>query len=136
MAATLMEAVDTENADAYAALVKELGVERYCHQLCHWLCRLICWRFCRCVCPPPRPRPWFTHVGHVHIYGDIDPVTGLTNKAVFGHGGQATASSSASNCAASARPARPPRPASACATASSTSVEARGRPWSAASCAR
>ena len=87
MAATLIDAVDSENADAYAALVKELGFERYCHQLCHWLCRLICRRFCWCVCPPPRPRPWFTHVGHFHIYGDIDPLTGLTNKAVFGHGG-------------------------------------------------
>jgi hypothetical protein len=85
--AKLVEAVETENAGAYAELVTKLGYERFCHQLCHWLCRLICRRFCRCVCPPPRPRPWFTHVGHFHIYGDINAGNGLTNKAVFGHGG-------------------------------------------------
>ncbi len=87
LVAKLIEAVDTENSDAYAELVNKLGLERFCHQLCHWLCRLICRQFCRCVCPPPRPRPWFTHVGHFHIYGDINAANGLTNKAVFGHGG-------------------------------------------------
>jgi hypothetical protein len=83
----LLEALDAENVDAYVDLVKRLGFERYCHQLCFWLCRLVCRRFCWCVCPPPRPRPWFTHVGHFHIYGDIDPASGLTNKQVLGHGG-------------------------------------------------
>lgn len=87
LVAKLVEAVETENADAYAELVNKLGFERFCHQLCYWLCRLICRRFCRCVCPPPRPRPWFTHVGHFHIYGDINAANGLTNKSVFGHGG-------------------------------------------------
>lgn len=87
LATKLIHAVETENAEAYAELVKLLGFERYCHQLCHWLCCVICRRFCRCVCPPPRPHPWFTHVGHFHIYGDINPANGLTNKAVFGHGG-------------------------------------------------
>lgn len=85
--AKLVEAVETENDKVYAELVSKLGFERFCHQLCFWLCRFICWRFCRCVCPPPRPRPWFTHVGHFHIYGDINPADGRTNKAVFGHGG-------------------------------------------------
>jgi hypothetical protein len=83
----LIDAVETENADSYAELVRQLGFERYCHQLCHWLCYLSCQLYCRCVCPPPRPRPWFTHVGHFHIYGDIDASTGLTNKSVFSHGG-------------------------------------------------
>ncbi|MFA7061344.1 MAG: hypothetical protein WC156_11065, partial [Pedobacter sp.] len=83
----LVVAVDDENADVYAELVKKLGLERFCHQLCHWLCRLICRRFCQCVCPPPLQRPWFTHVGHFHIYGDINAANGLTNKSVFGHGG-------------------------------------------------
>lgn len=83
----LVAAVETENAEAYAELVNKLGLQRFCHQLCAWLCRLVCRRFCRCICPPPRPRPWFTHVGHFHIYGDINPADGLTNKSVFGHGG-------------------------------------------------
>ncbi|HVN54393.1 MAG TPA: hypothetical protein VMT46_08690 [Anaerolineaceae bacterium] len=87
LTARLVDAVESENADAYAGLVKELGFTRYCHQLCHWLCYLSCWRFCVCICPPPRPHPWFTHVGHFHIYGDIDSGTGLTNKAVLSHGG-------------------------------------------------
>ncbi|MGD1877040.1 MAG: hypothetical protein ACFB13_06015 [Kiloniellaceae bacterium] len=85
--ARLVAAVDAEDADSYAALVKELGLTKFCHQLCHWLCGLWCRRFCWCVCPPPKPRPWFTHVGHFHIYGDIDSTNGLTNKSVLGHGG-------------------------------------------------
>lgn len=36
---------------------------------------------------PPVDDPLFTHVGDFHIYGDVDPATGLTNNAVFGHGG-------------------------------------------------
>lgn len=36
---------------------------------------------------PPVDNPLFTHVGDFHIYGDIDPATGLTNNAVLGHGG-------------------------------------------------
>lgn len=87
LVARLVEAVENENTEAYAELVNKLGFERFCHQLCFWLCRLSCRRFCLCVCPPPRPRPWFTHVGHFHIYGDINPANGLTNKSVFGHGG-------------------------------------------------
>ena len=83
----LVAAVDEEDADTYAELIKELGLVRFCHQLCFWLCGLWCRRFCWCVCPPPKPRPWFTHVGHFHIYGDIDAGNGLTNKAVLGHGG-------------------------------------------------
>ena len=85
--ASFVEAVAREDADANVELIKTQGLERYCHRLCFWLSRLICRRFCWCVCPPPRPRPWFTHVGHFHIYGDIDAGSGLTNKAVLGHGG-------------------------------------------------
>lgn len=36
---------------------------------------------------PPFDNPLFTHVGDFHIYGDINPANGLTNSAVFGHGG-------------------------------------------------
>jgi len=85
--AALLTAIDTEDTDSYAKLVKKIGFERFCHQLCFWVCRLWCRRFCWCVCPPPRPRPWFTHVGHFHIYADIDGASGLTNKPVLGHGG-------------------------------------------------
>ncbi|MEQ1601166.1 MAG: hypothetical protein HOP04_04045 [Methylophilaceae bacterium] len=68
----LVNAVETENAAAYAELVKKLGYERFCHQLCHWLCRLSCRRFCRCVCPPIDTIPLFTHVGGYHV----DPIYG------------------------------------------------------------
>ena len=74
LVAKLIDAVETENAGAYAELVKKLGFGRYCHQLCHWLCRLSCRRFCRCVCPPSDTIPLFTHVGVYHvdsIYGDF-----------------------------------------------------------------
>jgi len=36
---------------------------------------------------PPVENPWFTHVGDFHIFADIDPTTGKTNKQVLGHGG-------------------------------------------------
>lgn len=85
--AALIAAIDAEDEKTYAKLVKKLGFERYCHQLCFWVCRLWCRRYCRCVCPPAPSRPWFTHVGHFHIYGDINPANGLTNKSVLGHGG-------------------------------------------------
>ena len=76
-----------EDAETFGALVKKLKLERFCIQLCHWLCFFRCRVFCRCVCRPRFDHPWFTHVGDFHIYADIDPGTGLTNKAVFGHGG-------------------------------------------------
>lgn len=74
LVAKLVDAVETEDAGAYAELVKKLGYERFCHQLCYWLCRLSCRRFCRCVCPPIDTIPLFTHVGAYHvdpIYGDF-----------------------------------------------------------------
>jgi len=74
LVAKLVDAVETENTEAYAELVKKLGFERFCHQLCYWLCRLSCRRFCRCVCPPIDTIPLFTHVGVYHvdpIYGDF-----------------------------------------------------------------
>lgn len=83
----VIEALAAGDVGRWQELVKRFGVERFCHQLCFWACRLWCRRWCLCVCPPPRPRPWFTHVGHFHIYGDIDGASGLTNKAVLGHGG-------------------------------------------------
>lgn len=83
----LLKAVESEDEKRYVELLKQHGLERYCFQLCHWLCHLVCRRFCFCVCRPPRPRPWFTHVGHFHIYADIDATSGLTNKAVLSHGG-------------------------------------------------
>ncbi len=82
----LSGAVGREDPEAFAQAVKELQLERFCIQLCHWLCFFRCRVFCRCVCGPDN-HPWFTHVGDFHIYADIDPGDGLTNKAVFGHGG-------------------------------------------------
>jgi hypothetical protein len=83
----LNAALIPEDPEKFASLVRELGLERFCIQLCHWLCYVRCFWFCRCVCRPPFNNPWFTHVGHFHIYGDINASTGLTNGAVLGHGG-------------------------------------------------
>ena len=56
-------------------------------ELCHWICFMRCRRFCIRVCPDPYYNPIWTHVGHFHIYADIAPGTGRTNKDFFGHGG-------------------------------------------------
>lgn len=83
----LARAALREDAEAFVDLVKKLQLERFCIQLCHWFCFFSCRVFCRCVCRPPFDNPLFTHVGDFHIYADIDPGTGLTNKQIFGHGG-------------------------------------------------
>jgi hypothetical protein len=83
----LSTAVGAGDVKAFAAVVEELRLQPYCIQLCQWLCFVRCRRFCFIVCPPPFNHPWFTHVGDFDIYGDIDPGTGLTNKAQAGHGG-------------------------------------------------
>ncbi|HEY2357721.1 MAG TPA: hypothetical protein VGH86_09745 [Phenylobacterium sp.] len=70
--AKLVDAVGAENGEAYAALVKEFQLERFCIQLCHWICFEICRIFCFCVCPPPETIPLFTHVGSYRV----DPIWG------------------------------------------------------------
>jgi hypothetical protein len=91
MLGRLSDAIEAEDADAFAATVEELKLGRFCAQLCHWICSWHCHLLCRCVCPPVL-RPWFTHVGHFDINADIDPATGLTNKGLtftglYFHGG-------------------------------------------------
>ena len=66
----LVEAVHTANVEAFAALLKELQLERFCVQLCEWVCFEICRLFCFCVCPPPVVTPLFTKVG---VYR-VDPI--------------------------------------------------------------
>jgi len=85
----LSAAVGAGDAKAFAAQIDQLKLQRYCVQLCHWLCFVRCRRFCFLWCPPIYNHPWFTHVGDFNIDTDIDPGTGLTNKAVIGHGGTA-----------------------------------------------
>lgn len=58
----LVDAVDREDVEAWKALVAELKLERFCHQLCHWLCGLKCRWVCRLFCPPP---PLITAVGFI-----------------------------------------------------------------------
>jgi hypothetical protein len=82
----LIAAVRAGDAKAYAAIIKELELERYCIQLCHWVCTLLCRQFCILVCPPIFLHPWFTHVGDFSITADFD-ATGLTNKSEAAHGG-------------------------------------------------
>ena len=83
----LVAAFRAGDAEAFGGLVKELQLERFCLQLCHWICFEVCELFCFCVCPSPFDNPLFTRVGDFAIYADIDPLTGLTNTGIYGHGG-------------------------------------------------
>jgi len=83
----MMVAVRAGDAKAWSAVLIELKLQPYCIQLCHWICGLVCHEFCVLVCPPIFLHPWFTHVGDFSITADIDPGSGLTNKAEAGHGG-------------------------------------------------
>ena len=90
--ARLTEAVSSDNAEEFEAIVNQYELQRYCIQLCHWICVVICRRFCFCVCPNPAGQPWFTTVGYFDIYSDIDATSGKTNKGLpysglFFHGG-------------------------------------------------
>jgi hypothetical protein len=70
----LSAAVGAGDANAFATLVGELQLQRFCLQLCHWICFLRCRRFCILICPPQDTIPLFTHVGVYHvdpIYGDF-----------------------------------------------------------------
>ncbi len=58
----LVDAVDREDVDAWADLVKRLKAERFRHQLCHWLCMVRCRLICRQMCPP---KPLITNIGSV-----------------------------------------------------------------------
>jgi hypothetical protein len=60
----LLDAIDKEDAQAFRALVAELKLERFCHQLCHWLCFVRCRYVCELMCPPV---PLITRVGAIPI---------------------------------------------------------------------
>ena len=82
----LVRAAESRNAKLYEAVVDRFGLEPYCWQLCGWVAEVVCEGFCRCVCVPPAPRPWFLTVGNFDIFTDIDPVSGKTNKALSAPG--------------------------------------------------
>jgi len=71
--ARLLAAVESRDAKAFSALVREHKLEPYCLQLCAWFCYGICYEYCFCVCPPPQSDtiPLFTAVG---IYS-VEPAT-------------------------------------------------------------
>jgi len=69
--AGLVDAVLAQNADTFAAQVKQLEVAPFCLQLCHWICFSICKQFCICVCPQAPTIPLFTHVGQYKITTDF-----------------------------------------------------------------
>jgi len=84
----LSAAVGAGDEAAFAAIVEELQLQRFCLQLCHWLCFLRCRRFCVLICPPPNLFPWFTAIGAYEYLTDVDstpPGTGLTvdNRAFY-----------------------------------------------------
>ncbi len=83
----LSAAVGAGDAEKWAVLLKKFKLERFAFQLCHWICGWRCYRFCHRVCIDIDYHPWFTHIGHFTITGDISPATGLTNGPKLGHGG-------------------------------------------------
>jgi hypothetical protein len=60
----LSAAVGAGDPKAFAAIVSELKLQRFCIQLCHWICFLRCRRFCILVCPKPDTIPLFTHASN------------------------------------------------------------------------
>ena len=78
----LVTAVQNGDQASYSRIVAGFGLRAYCLQICAWICTVSCRGFCICVCPPANLDPWFTTVGDFGIYSDIDPSTGLTNKAL------------------------------------------------------
>ncbi len=74
----LSSAVEAEDAQAFAAIVDERQLGRFCIQLCHWICFFHCQRFCICVCPP-RSAAYFIKVGQ-YEYSEVYPLGGITPK--------------------------------------------------------
>jgi hypothetical protein len=58
----LVAAVDQEDAETFQAIIKELQLGRFCHQLCHYLCAVRCRLVCKQLCPP---LPTITKVSHI-----------------------------------------------------------------------
>jgi hypothetical protein len=87
LAATLVDAVARNDAQAYAGIVARLGLEPYCLQVCSWVGSLICFEFCLCVCPNPTLQaPEWTNIGYILVASDID-ATGKTTVSRSGAGG-------------------------------------------------
>ncbi|MBV8681959.1 MAG: hypothetical protein JO111_03730 [Caulobacteraceae bacterium] len=87
VAASLVDAVARNDAQAYGALIARIGFEPYCWQVCSWVGSLICFEFCLCVCPNPQVQPpeW-TNIGYILVDSDID-ATGKTTTSRSGAGG-------------------------------------------------
>jgi hypothetical protein len=62
LAKRLLDAVDRQDVERWRALIAELKLERFCHQLCHWLCFVRCRRICKRLCPDP---PMITEVAFI-----------------------------------------------------------------------
>ncbi len=73
----LIDAVDKEDVETFRALVTELQLQRFCHQLCHWLCGLKCRWACKVLCPPDR---LITRVGSIPV-SQIDSMGYASGKA-------------------------------------------------------
>ena len=55
-------AVDTEDENAFNALLVQNKWERFCHQICHYICAVRCRLVCKLFCPPP---PLITEVSFI-----------------------------------------------------------------------
>lgn len=48
----VVAAVEQRDVKSWAALVRELRIERFCHLLCHWVCFVRCRLRCAVICGP------------------------------------------------------------------------------------
>jgi hypothetical protein len=51
----LASSVIERDERTFQAIVKKLGVERYCHYICHWICSVRCRLVCEILCAPGKP---------------------------------------------------------------------------------
>ena len=74
----LSSAVESEDEQAFGAIVGEQKLGLFCMQLCHLICFFHCRRFCFCVCPP-RSAAYFIKIGQ-YEYSEVYPLGGTTPK--------------------------------------------------------
>ena len=85
----LARAVSDRDAAAYATVIDELQLERFCIQLCHWICVRWCRLFCICVCPPVS-NAYFIRIGVLDYLTDVASALGgsgttvADNRAFYG----------------------------------------------------
>jgi len=67
----VIEGVEQEDADDFAAVMQQLQFEDICHYVCSWFCTVLSERVCRIVCLPPGPVKVPTQVETVRAAADV-----------------------------------------------------------------